>query len=353
MRRMPVAEGTIMFTDPSSLPEGMVQAVLAHYGLLLDGPPVPAGGTAAPKVTFRARGRPGRYLLRRRRTEFCPEPVVRFDHSVIRRLTAAGLPGVEPLVAREGRSWVIIDQATFEVFPFVEGLTIMDPGSVDQVADAGRQLGRLHRTTESFTPEGGKSWPREFHMAVNRATLAAFLGTTASRGSRRPLAERLLAAADRVVAALPDDEVDRLPQCIIHGDYTWSNIMFRGPSVAGIFDFDWTDRQPRVHELATGLIWFAGVRSQPLDPDSMRSLIQDWVGDPERTRAFLEGYDEHVTLTEDERRLLPAMIAETWFCCRIRAMRKFPDEQKLDVLVGDMQRSLDFLDQAGWPWGSG
>ncbi len=340
-----------MYTDPSGLPEETVREVLARYDLRPDGEVVRAGGTAAPKVIFRVDGRP--FLLRRRREEFCPEPVVRFDHSVIRRLAGEGLPVVSPRTGRDGATYVIIDGATYEVFPFVEGLRVIDQDSLAQITDAGRQLGRLHLAVGGFTPDGHKGWPREFHMAANRKTLADFLVTSASQGPLRPVAERALAAADRVAAALPDDEVDRLPHCIIHGDYTWANVMYRGESVAGIFDFDWCDRHPRIHDLARGLIFFAGRRTGPLNPDSIWHLVQGWTADASRTEAFLSGYAEHVELTEAEHRLLPPMIAETWLCCRIRAMRKVPDEEKLEILAGDLAPSLDCLDAADWPWNQG
>ena len=340
-----------IYTDPSGLPNEIVQAVLAHYGLQPEGEVAPAGGTAAPKVIFRAEGRP--FLLRRRREEFCPEPVVRFDHSVIRRLAADDLPVVPPRPARDGTTYVIIDQATYEVFPFVEGLGVMDQDSLVQIADAGRQLGRLHRAAAGFTPDGRKGWPREFHMATNRKTLADFLATPASQGPLRSVADRVLAAVDRVVDALPDDEVDRLPHCVTHGDYTWANVMYRGDAVAGIFDFDWCDSHPRIHDLARGLIFFAGRRAGPLDPDSIWHLVQGWTSDASRTDAFLAGYAEHVELTDPERRLLPPMIAETWLCCRIRAMRKVPDDEKLEILADDLTPSLDFLHAADWPWNHG
>lgn len=339
------------FMDPYALSEQTVRSVLAEYGLQLHGTPVPAGGTAAPKVTFGAHGESGRFLLRKRRAEFCPEPVVRFDHSVIRQLALSGLPVVEPLKTRQGKTYVRVNEATFEISPFIEGLRIMDQDDLEQIADAGRQLGRLHRATEGFIPDGHKYWRREFHMGANRATLAAFLRTPAANGPLRPFAERMLAFSNRIVEALPDVEVERLPHCIIHGDYTWSNIMYRDRTVGGIFDFDWTDRQPRIHDLARALIWFAGRRKKPLDPDSMWSLAQDWVADDRSTEALLDAYGESVRLTAAEKRLLPAMVAETWFCCRIRAMRKVPDDQKLAILADDLQASWTSLEEKGWPWG--
>jgi len=342
-------EDVHVYTDPSALTHETVDAVLERYGLRTDEPPVPAGGTAAPKVIFRSDGKP--YLLRRRREEFCPEPVVRHDHSVIRRLGASGLPVVEPLSQRDGTTWVHIDEVSYEVFPFVEGLGVMDQDSLDQIADAGRQLGRLHRATEGFTPDGRKDWPREFHMAGTRKTLADFLTEPAAQGPGRPVADRLLVASDRIARALPDDLVDRLDRCVIHGDYTWANVMIRDGRVAGVFDFDWTGLQPRIHELARGLIWFAGRRTGPLDPDSIWHLVQTWTTNEQRTQAFLDGYAEHITLTDAERRSLPAMVAETWFCCRIRAMRKVPDAEKLDILTDGLAPTLDFLDNADWPWG--
>lgn len=337
-----------MFNDSSGLPAEVVDAVLSRYALRAEGPVEPAGGTAAPKVRFHVDGKP--YLLRRRRAEFCPEPVVRFDHSVIRRLARAGLPVIEPLANRDGVTWVILDEATYEIYPFIKGLSIMDQRSPAQVADAGRQLARFHRATDGFTPEGHKYWPREFHMARNCKTLVDFLATPAAQGPLRPVADRLMTACNRVAEALPDEAVDALPHCIIHGDYTWANVMYRGESVAGIFDFDWTDRQARMHDLARGLIWFGTLRSGPLDPDSIWHLVQGWAGDEQRTRAFMDAYAEHVELTEAERHLLPAMTAETWFCCRIRAMRKVTDDEKLKILAADLAPTLDFFDTAPWPW---
>ncbi len=341
----------MVFNDPSQLTPDVVDAVLARYGLRAEVPPEPAGGTASPKVFFRMLGR--RFLLRRRRAEFCPEPVVAFDHSVMRHLANAGLRVIVPFTQRDGTTWATMDGATYEVFPFIEGLELLHQGNTAEVADAGRQLGRLHRATEDFVPEGEKGWGREFDMAANRATLVDFLETPAAEGAARPAAEGMAAMAERVVESLPDDAVDALPHCIIHGDYTWANILFRNGRVAGIFDFDWCDRQPRIHDLARGLLFFATFRERPLDPNSIRHLVQAWRGDEDLGRTFLNAYAEEVQLTEDERRLLPAMIAETWLCCRIRAMRKVPDEEKLEILTDGIAPTLDFLKDAAWPWGLG
>jgi len=140
--------------------------------------------------------------------------------------------------------------------------------------------------------------------------------------------------------------VESLPSAIIHGDYTPANVLFRGDSVGGIFDFDWVSRQPRVIDLGEALIFFAFTRRDPIDPDDIWSLVQGWAPDLDAARAFLAAYQAEWPLTREEARALPYFMRETWLGVRIRAMRKVPTEERLRILTQDGLPPLRWLERS-------
>ena len=325
-------------------PAEQLEAVLRHYSLPAGLAVAHGGGSACPKAVLG--NAPRRWLLKRRRKEFSAPEVVAFDHGVMQHLAAAGLPVHPPDLTRDGHTAVWHDGWGFELFRFVDGLTPFDPESIDHLVDAGAVLGRVHDATREFTPPGCKTWPREFHMGTNRRTLEAFLesaeGASASDAASA-LACRMLAEAQRVEAALPDDLYARLPAVIVHGDYTWANLGFRGPFVSGLFDFDWTCRQARLDEVARGVLFIAFPRLGPLAADTIRGLVAPWRPDTGRARRFLHAYERHCPLSDREWAVLPWAIRECWLGCRIRAMRKVPPSQRLEILTFGMDGIL-----AGW-----
>ncbi|MCZ7645110.1 MAG: phosphotransferase [Planctomycetota bacterium] len=322
------------------LPVKQLEAALARYDLACGPERELGGGTASPKVIVGAK--PNRYLLRRRRKEFSAPEVVAYDHAVIGKLAADGFPVVPPLRARDGRTAVWIEAWAFEAFPFKEGLERFDPGSLDELAQAGDLLGRMHAALEAFTPPGRKDWPREFRMATNLPVLeAALAAQPGAPAAQTALARRMLEAGRRVAAELTDARYAALPHTIVHGDYTWANLTFQRGKLAGVFDFDWTYRQARLDDVNRAVLFLAFPRASGFDDASIWSLVEPYVCDRARARIFLEAYAARHAFTPEERALLPWYLRETFLSCRIRAMRKVPDERKLEILTFGMGPLLE------------
>ncbi|NLS75719.1 MAG: phosphotransferase, partial [Chloroflexi bacterium] len=224
-------------------------------------------------------------------------------------------------------------------------LTPYQPGSRQQLAAAARALGRFHRTTAPLTLPGCKPWAREHRIEAMRDTLAEALADLPD-SPERPDALAMLAAAEELSRAPLGSWVESLPSAIIHGDYTPANVLFRGDSVGGIFDFDWVSRQPRVIDLGEALIFFAFTRRDPIDPDDIWSLVQGWAPDLDAARAFLAAYQAEWPLTREEARALPYFMRETWLGVRIRAMRKVPTEERLRILTQDGLPPLRWLERS-------
>ena len=324
-----------------ALPAEELRAVSAQYELPLGDRIETGGGTASPKVILGEA--PERFLLRRRRREFSDPRVVEFDDAVMRRAERAGLPVFPPLFTKGGATAVFLKGRAFEVFPYIEGLHAYDQDDEEELTGAADLLGRFHLAMEGFQPPGRKDWRREFHMATNRRALEERLRASArAPAEERALAARILEEARRVEAHLTDERFSELPSTMVHGDYTWANLGYKDGRAAGLFDFDWTYSQPHLEDVARGIIFFAFKRPEPLSRDSIRGLVAPWEGDVERARAFLSTYERHHRLCDEERRLLPWYVKECWLGCRIRAMRKVPDERKLDILTFGMEPILDW-----------
>jgi Ser/Thr protein kinase RdoA (MazF antagonist) len=293
------------------------------------------GGTASPKVIIGSS--PCRYLLRRRRREFSEPDVIAFDQAVIHRLAEHGVPVVPPIATREGKTVVWHDEWAFEVFPFVEELESFDPHSDDELAQSGDMLGRMHAATEGWQPPGRKDWLRETRMASNLPPLREAIERNVHVDNIQiQLARRMLEAAEEVARQLDDAQYAALPETITHGDYTWANLKFRSGRLAGVFDFDWANRQARLYDVARGIIFIAFPRASTFDDSSIWSLVEPFVYNQRRARVFLDAYALHHAFTADERALLPWFLRENWLSCRIRAMRKVSERERLKILTFGM-----------------
>ena len=178
-------------------------------------------------------------------------------------------------------------------------------------------------------------------------TLAAVIAEAPRSEPRLPQANAMLRSARQLEPLLSDAIVSELPSAITHGDYTPANVLFHGDKVGGIFDFDWVSRQPRLLDLAEALIFFAGRRTTPIDPDSIWSLVQTWQPDKETASAFLRSYQSVWPLGESECSALPLLMRECWLGVRIRAMRKVPHADRLRILTEGAFVPLEWIEGQG------
>lgn len=329
-----------MTSTPNTLAPREIDDVLTHWRLkALFTRPV--GGTANASVVVV--GVRGQYVLRRRNPRYCDLGQLTYDHAVLHQLAKLGLPVPKIMRSASGSRWVEHEGAIYEVFYFLDGQAFA-PDNLAQVAAAGIALARFHRATESLTPGGQKQWPRYFDPKVSLKSLkeANRLLRSGLPGDLTPYVPEQVAnaithlkgEAERCEKALPDKAYWALPQVIIHGDWHPANLKFQGDEVAGIFDFDWVGRQPRMVDFADGLLFFGSTRDELIDGGDIWSLTQPYRPDLDRMAIFGQAYQQLVPLGPEELRALPDLLRQRALYNRLDPMvRKVPGERKLAFLV--------------------
>ncbi|NOZ24165.1 MAG: phosphotransferase [Planctomycetes bacterium] len=298
--------------------------VLSNYDLgEISDVQLPGGGTANLNSVIET-GR-GRMFLRRRNPKYCTADQIIFDHDLMRHLARKCIPGPLPLETKEGRSWVQTGKGIFEVHRFIEGRP-HDRTNLDQIKNAARELALFHLAGMDFKTTASKAWPRYDSPFLIRAALAG-IESRVPAGHKGDL-EVVRQQVARVAKDLSDKRYASLPRYVIHGDYHPANMLFRGDAVAGIFDLDWASRQPRVRDLADGVIFYGAERTTDVDGGDIASLTAAVTYNEERIRLFVSTYHKTLPLRAEEMALLPLFLRARWIHCRAAGMAKVPDEEK-------------------------
>jgi len=324
------------------------KTVLARYavGSLLT---LQSGGGTA-NANARLTTELGAFFLRRRNPKYSAPAVVGYDHALMDYLQKANIGTPHPVASASGETWVELDGALYELFPFVEGLP-HDPNSVEQLTGAGRALAQFHRATDGFS-HPGKPWPRYRNPADIRSGLEQ-IGESLSRLLSWDELDYLETLTSQLEFEFTDTVYCQLPQTVVHGDWHPGNVLYEGSRICGIFDLDWASEQPRLLDLADGLFLFCGERSSPLDPTDIRSLTQSWTPSPNRWRDFLSGYLEEGTITEIEWRYLIPMVRARWLTCRFLGRSKVSEAEAAGFVANGLLYPLQILDTIALPeWGA-
>jgi len=173
---------------------------------------------------------------------------------------------------------------------------------LDQAAEAGRRLAQFHLVTQDIELE---EVPLEINPSIRRAwtdwevhldeLLAEFTGddVEAELTSLRQF-------RDDLVELLPLDSFDTLPSGWAHGDYHGLNVVFQGPEMRGLFDFDALNRGRYVEDIGYALFMFGR------EFRGSRKIHTD------AARAFLDAYRTVRQISRAESDALPLVAPLVW-----------------------------------------
>jgi homoserine kinase type II len=294
--------------------------VLSHFdlGVIEKIREFPRGSRRAPKLLIKAER--GAFLLKRRARGKDDPYKVAFCHGIQLHLSAKQFPLPHLMGTRtDNNSMLRLGGYVYELFEYIKG-TPYDQ-SPEATHDAGKALGLLHKLLRDYEvkydPPTGS-----YHNAVSvynafkqiPATLAKrYPNQSAGEAQERAgLVNTLQAYYEDAVQRVESAGMSQWPGQIVHSDWHPGNMLFRGPLVVAVIDYDAARINQRVLDIANGALQFSiqGGGDDPLTwPESV---------DMTRFKRFLLGYDSvpDNVLTRAELRVIPwlmtqALIAES------------------------------------------
>lgn len=244
-----------------------IMTVLDHYpvGAVQSVREMIAGSSEAPKAVIECDR--GKLLLKRRARGLEHATMVGFAHEVIFGCLSKGVC-VPPLIGTkaDNNSMCQIGDRTYELFAFIEG------GVFDQSATHARQagmlLGELHRAMDSITTEFE---PTIESSVVNPERSAGFGLADSTRERVKKILEYGLDA----------HRANARPPAIVHGDWHPGNMIFDGPEIVAICDFDNCRIGSRDRELAQAMVYLSMKRpvgDQVPSEAGMDHMLAVWDG---------------------------------------------------------------------------
>jgi homoserine kinase type II len=248
----------------------------------------------------------GRYFLKRRHRDLSKPQVIAAQHALIQHLRGAGFPAPVVIPARNGKSFLALENEIYEMHHYIPGV-LCDPTDRAHLERAARTLAWYHNAVQGFDhPALHRSSERYGPTALNgiiKQRMDAWRGRTDAELDIQ--FEELEAHARYLTAGF--NAFGQLPDLMIHGDYYAENLIFQGDTVAGVVDYDLAHWCMRSMELAEALIYFAKEHTVRL-----RHIVYSGVLDLDAVRQFLAVYHGTTRLLEAEIRALPYFIGVIW-----------------------------------------
>lgn len=178
-------------------------------------------------------------------------------------------PTPEALPDKSGKRVGELDGKPLTVFPWMPGRDKdAEEYTRSELAEAGVMLARLHRVSEGYP----KTLPNRF----SRASIAARWARIRDKADV-PKTEK--AEIDAVVASFTRTPPPPGPVGIVHGDWFADNLLFEGPSIVAVLDFEAAATEHLTFDVATAVNALCWLKKKP---DTF---------DRKRVAALLDGYE--------------------------------------------------------------
>jgi homoserine kinase type II len=287
--------------------------VLSHYdiGTIEAIQEFPRGSRKSPKLIIRSEK--GLFLLKRRARGKDDPFKVAFCHALQLYLASKQFPLPHLIGTRaDNNSMLQWKGRTYELFEYIKGTSY--DNSLEATSDAGKILALFHKLLSDHHPEYE---PPTGSYHASRSVAAAFEAAPRMLAidptSANPHGQRILDTIKFLqnsynAAAMKVNEIGMpdWPMQIVHSDWHPGNMLFRGPRVVAVIDYDAARLQQRITDVANGALQFSIIGGGD-DPQQWPDYI-----DESRFKRFLRGYEQvpNTVLSRAELRAIPWLMIE-------------------------------------------
>jgi len=287
--------------------------VLSHFdiGIIEKIKEFPRGSRKAPKLLLKTSKGP--FLLKRRARGKDDAFKVAFCHQLQMFLTSKQFP-LPHLMGTKGdnNSMLQWNDTVYELFEYIKGISY--DSSLEQTGDSGRIQAIFHKLLKEFKseyhpPAGSYHASKHVTGALDRipATLVKlFPDAAAQEEAIKQLVQFLHSAYASAMVRLNDMGLLDWPTQIVHSDWHPGNMLFRGPRVVAVIDYDAARIQQRIIDVANGALQFS-ILGGGEDPNQWPNHV-----DEERFKKFVSSYDNvpGCQLARSELRAIPWLMIE-------------------------------------------
>ena len=288
--------------------------VLSHYdlGILEQLQEFPRGSRKAPKLLVRSED--AMYLLKRRARGKDDAYKVAFCHAIQLHLAERQFP-LPHLIGtrRDNNSMLQWNGTIYELFEYIKGSSY--DNSLEATHDAGKILSLFHKLLRDFkspyeTPRGSyhaaRSVDASFQQVPHTLRQVDPTGFERHQNDIGKLVRYLHKAYAEAAQAARDVGLDEWPGQIVHCDWHPGNMLFRGPRVVAVIDYDAARIQQRVIDVANGALQFS-ILGGGEDPAQWPEHL-----DLSRFKRFIRGYDSvpDAVLSRAELQAIPHLMIE-------------------------------------------
>ncbi len=271
----------------------------------------PRGSRRAPKLLIRSDS--GVYLLKRRARGKDDAFKVAFCHGIQLHLAAKQFP-LPHLIGtrRDNNSMLQLHGLIYELFEYIKGAGY--DNSLESTQDAGKILALFHKLLADYQPEyepAQGSYHAARGIANSMDTIPATLVRRDPRNADvadqiRDTVGYLHAAYNEAAMRANEVGLTDWPMQIVHADWHPGNMLFRGPRIVAVIDYDSARIQQRILDVANGALQFS-----ILGGGDNAAQWPDYI-DESRFKRFLRGYDSvpNCMLSRAELRAVPWLMIE-------------------------------------------
>jgi homoserine kinase type II len=217
-------------------------------------------------------------------------PALAARTALVHWLAGANLPVPAIRPSQRGEYQLVDGRYSLALHHWVDGVPL-NASDHGQARTAGAALARLHITLARYPALS------DFAPLILPATSASLCAELSAWLGGRPADQRRLGTVlEQIAARWQALDPTELPQGLAHNDYRAANLLFRGPELLAVLDFEELGWNYWIVDLAWAAV-FLGTR------------YRDWGPlDPTVQAAFLDAYHATRPLAAAERAILPVLL---------------------------------------------